>query len=487
MSRLVKPFRGLRWKLTLSYTAVTVATLLVLEILLIFGIGYIIFNTNLLPNLMVTALETFITPQVASFLDNPQPNTDSLREWLDFAYSEGISFQSAQNPNVRLELGELDQGARLIVMDQKLEVLVSRPELSESEISDLFQSSAGLMNAALQGKRDAESISRKSGGKLTTAVPVVNEDMQVLGVVLMIIDSSPRGSIVGLISLGGASLILFSVATGIIGTIFGFFTARALTKRLWRVSQAAESWSQGDFTAFIQDRSGDELSQMAQQLNRMAEQLQNLLQTQQELATLEERNRLARDLHDSVKQQVFATTMQLAAARAVLTQDPEAAQEHLDEAESLARQAQRELTTIILELQPGTLQGKGLAQALKEYIADWSRLNEITAQINMQGECTLPLEIKQTLFRVAQEGLSNIARHSQATRVGVQLLCNQAEISLTLSDNGVGFDPSSSEGKGIGLRIMHERMQDLGGKLRLESEMGKGTHLTAVVRYKKEG
>lgn len=428
---------------------------------------------------MLTAIETFITPQVASFLDNPQPDIVSLTEWLDFAYSEGISFQSAQNSNVRLELGDLDQGATLIVLDQNLEVLISRPVYSESEISNLLSDAAQLMTAALQGQKDAESISRKSGSKLTTAVPVISENGQVLGVVLMIIDSSPKGSIVGVISLGGASLIIFSIATGIIGTIFGFFTARALTKRLWRVSQAAELWSEGDFSAFIQDHSGDELGQMAQQLNRMAEQLQNLLQTQQELAALEERNRLARDLHDSVKQQVFATTMQLAAARAILPTDSEAAQEHLKEAEGLARQAQTELTSIILELRPGTLKGKRLAQALKEYIADWSRLNDIIVQTDIQDECILPLEIEQTLFRIAQEGLSNVARHSQATQFWIQLLCDRDEVSLTLSDNGVGFDPSFIKGKGVGLLSMRERMQALDGNLSLDSSPGQGTRLTA--------
>lgn len=486
MSRLMKPFRGLRWKLTLTYSAVTVATLLVLEILLIIGIGYLLVNTNLLPNLLVTSMETFITPQIASFLDNPQPDKESLTEWLDFAYSEGIRFQSSQNPNLRLELGDLDQDATLVVLDRNLDLVVSRPVLSESELSDLFGGSADLMSAAVRGERVAENISRKSDGKLTTAVPVFNEDGQVLGVVIMIIASSPRGSILELLSFVGGSLIIFGVATGIVGTIFGYFTARTLTKRLDRVSQAADSWSEGDFTAFIQDRSGDELSQMAQQLNRMAEQLQNLLQTQQELATLQERNRLARDLHDSVKQQVFASTMQLAAAREVLAKSPEAAQEHLDEAESLARQAQTELTTIILELRPETLQGKGLAQGLKEYIGDWSRLNEITAQINVQGECLLPLEIEQTFFRVAQEGLSNIARHSQATQVEVQLICDHAEVFFTLSDNGVGFDPSSAEGKGIGLRSMRERMQALDGSLDLVSSLGQGVQLTAHCRYKKE-
>jgi NarL family two-component system sensor histidine kinase LiaS len=146
--------------------------------------------------------------------------------------------------------------------------------------------------------------------------------------------------------LVGISLILFTIAAGLVGTVFGYFTARGLTKRLRTLSRAADSWSKGSFSIIVQDRSEDELGQLAQHLNQMAEHLQNLLQTRQELATLDERNRLARELHDSVKQQVFATSMQVGAARASIDQDPQAAQAHLAEAEQLSRQAQKELTTL---------------------------------------------------------------------------------------------------------------------------------------------
>lgn len=194
---------------------------------------------------------------------------------------------------------------------------------------------------------------------------------------------------------------------------------------------------------------------------------------------MEERNRLARDLHDSVKQQVFATVMQVGAARAMVDEDSQAVVEHLNEAEHLARQAQDELAIMIRELRPTTLQDKGLPQALKEYIVSWSRVNDIIADLRAQGELSLPLDIEQTLFRIAQEALSNIAKHSEATLVEVQLVVEHDEISLEISDNGKGFNVSSAEGNGIGLRSMRERMESLGGSLRLESTLGQGTHLIA--------
>jgi NarL family two-component system sensor histidine kinase LiaS len=213
----------------------------------------------------------------------------------------------------------------------------------------------------------------------------------------------------------------------------------------------------------------------------MAEQLQNLLQTRQELATLEERNRLARELHDSVKQQVFATAMQVGAARALLDQHPEASKENLAQAEQLVRQAQQELTTLIRELRPAALEGKGLATALRDCVADWSRQNQIPAEVRVRGERPLPLRLEQALFRVAQEALTNIARHSQATAVELDLVWRQNQVILAIADDGQGFNVLAKDGKGLGLHSMRERIEALGGHLEVKSKTGAGTQVIAQV------
>src|SRR5205807_4599506 len=130
------------------------------------------------------------------------------------------------------------------------------------------------------------------------------------------------------------------------------------TRRLKNLTAAASRWSRGDFSTPAEDTSEDELGQVTQQLNLMAEQVQNLLQARQKLATLEERNRLARDLHDSVKQQVFAVAMQIGATRLLIQRDTAAAEVRLNEAQKLVRQAQQELTSLIRELRPVALEGK---------------------------------------------------------------------------------------------------------------------------------
>jgi len=471
-----KLFRGLRWKLTMSYTVVTVATLLVVELLIIGGTSIFLINSDLLPNALVSAVDTFIVPKVATYLDQPQPDIESLTNWLEQTFAEGLTFQSPDTPNLSLHLGDLDRDAILIVMDQNLDQITVVPHSAEGiTAGDADQ----ILAAAQRGDTDPGRISQISDGILTIAVPVIDESGKVLGVVVMMITYPPRGTLSQTLLFIGFSVILFTFTVGIIGTIFGYITARGLTRRLKDVSQAAASWSQGDFSVFIQDRSADELGQLAEKLNRMAEQLQNLLQTQQELATLEERNRLARDLHDSVKQQIFASTMQVGAARALLDQDSQAAERHLNEAELLGRQAQSELAVIIHELRPETLQDRGLRQALRDYTRSWSHLNNIHTEISMHGERELPLEVEQALFRITQEAFSNIARHSGATEVDLDLTVEDNEASLTISDNGQGFDVSSAEGRGVGLGSMRERLEALGGSLSLESAPGQGTQLIA--------
>jgi NarL family two-component system sensor histidine kinase LiaS len=211
----------------------------------------------------------------------------------------------------------------------------------------------------------------------------------------------------------------------------------------------------------------------------MADQLRNLLQARQKLATLEERNRLARDLHDSVKQQVFAVSMQIGATRFLLRRDADAAEARLLEAEKLVRQAQQELTSLIRELRPVALEGKKLATAMREMAMQWIQQTSIVATIRIEDMQTLPLTVEEALFRVAQEALSNVARHSKATLVQIVLTSDEKTVTLSVTDNGQGFIPAERSYLGVGLLSMQERMRALGGDAQVESTPGKGTRIIA--------
>jgi NarL family two-component system sensor histidine kinase LiaS len=246
------------------------------------------------------------------------------------------------------------------------------------------------------------------------------------------------------------------------------------------LAEVTDRWSEGDFEVLAHDTRSDEVGQLARHLNHMAIQLQNLLQTRQELATLEERNRLARDLHDSVKQQIFAATMQVGAAKALIERDPAVAHTHLLEADQLVRQAQQELTGLILELRPAALEGKGLARALAEYASNWSRQTHIETEVRVSGERPLPLPMEQTLFRIAQEALANVARHSRATNAEIHLGWENGDVTLIVADNGIGFNIAYKPSrKGVGLESMRERIQALGGRFVVASQPGEGTQVIA--------
>jgi signal transduction histidine kinase len=220
-------------------------------------------------------------------------------------------------------------------------------------------------------------------------------------------------------------------------------------------------------------------SEFARRHNQqLLEELRAAQQQLQDLAVTEERNRLARDLHDSAKQQAFALSAQLDAVHSLIHRDPSTAERHLVQAEQLADTLRQELATLILELRPSAFGNAGLATALRQYVADWSQQSAINVVVHVQDERVLPREVEHTLFRIAQEALANVARHSQAHRVDVRLDYTPDRLSLTIQDDGQGFDPQQITA-GVGTHSMHERAAMLPrGALTLETAHGRGTRMT---------
>lgn len=219
-------------------------------------------------------------------------------------------------------------------------------------------------------------------------------------------------------------------------------------------------------------------AELAREHNQqLVEELQSTQKKLQELAVVDERNRLARDLHDSVKQQVFAISMQLSAAKTSLSESDKA-YASVTQAERLAQQAGAELTTLIQELRPPILARKDLSAAVKELIVEWSRQNEVEVEAKVEEGLSASVNVEQALFRVTQEALSNVARHSKANKVLVILVAENDEIVLTIEDNGMGFDLNNAR-KGVGLDSMRERLEKVGGQLDVSSQRKNGTHIVA--------
>lgn len=483
------PFRRLQWKLTFSYTLVTVGTLLVIEILVIVLL-ILLFASDIFTDIVQDSMRISVAAEAESFLAPTPPDIEGLNLWAHSLVDRTfpVNLSGEREEKVTLKFGnvslETDERQQLYFMDTDLNVLVQVPGPADPDVLNnhfdtaVLPDSEWLLNNALHNVNNPEAYrARHKDGTYIMTAPILADNGEVLGVVLLtyVIPLFDAGTFLPVLQILLVTIFPLLIGAGLIGTLFGFLTARGLVKRLQAMSTAANAWSRGDFSVVTHDQSGDELGQLNRNLNRMAEQLQNLMQTRQDLATLEERNRLARELHDTVKQNLFAAVMQLGAAETLVDTDPAAAKAHLVEAEQLARQSRQELTGLIHELRPIALEDRGLAAALQDYAADWSRRTLIQVNWVVQAERPLPLVVEQELYRVAQEALANIARHSGASSVMIQLSWQETAVQLRIEDDGQGFDTAVAAPKGFGLQTMAERTSQVGGSLNIDSRPGQGT------------
>jgi signal transduction histidine kinase len=459
-------------------------------------------GSPVLPRLFASDLSDQVAPRLEAGLRGENPDTGRLQRVVDNAAEDDIleaiglgadevppGSSRSQQPDNDLTYGP---GDRIFVVDSERRLLASNGEIKGNSRGEKFDASVfpglkPLMKEALSGGGNPWRLGAYggdwgpfsgNGGRMMLAAPVEGGNGQVLGAVVRVVRLPDLTAVILTITITGAIMLMFPAA--IIGTVFGLYTAWRITRRLERLARAAQSWSRGDFSVVASDRSKDELGQLSRELNDMAVQLDNLMQARQELATLETRNRFARDLHDSVKQQVFATSLQIAAARNMISRNPDSAADHLGQADDLVRQAQRELNVLIHEMRPAALEDKGLAAALGEYAESWSKGSEIPTEVRVRGEREISLETEQALFRVAQEALANAARHSGAGKVGLDLIYTPNSVTLRITDDGTGFDPKQPPGNGFGLQSMQGRLAALGGSVSVESKPGEGTRVEGI-------
>ena len=223
---------------------------------------------------------------------------------------------------------------------------------------------------------------------------------------------------------------------------------------------------------------------LKKQVDERTREIETLFEQTKELAIVEERNRLARDLHDSAKQKAFAALAQLGAVRSMLTRDPNTAKSHLDVVEDLVYEVIQELTFLIQEMYPIALKEKGLLAVLFEYLYEWENRNNIHVHLNANQEQRLPLETEQALYRITQESLANVARHSHASLVNVDLSYNGETVEMLIGDNGCGFHVDQKPA-GVGLRTMQERASMIGGRLEIDSAPGNGTRIRVCAPVKR--
>jgi len=200
-----------------------------------------------------------------------------------------------------------------------------------------------------------------------------------------------------------------------------------------------------------------------------------LVSASQHQVALEERQRLARELHDSVSQALYGIALGARSARNRLARDPQRAVEPLDYVLSLAEAALADMRSLILELQPEALEREGLVGALAKRAEAIKGRYDIDMRTDLPDEPPIPVGTKQDIYRIAQEALHNLVKHSRAKHASLRLRVDRDALTMEVADDGEGFDPSQSYPGHFGLPSMRERAESGGGELQIESRPGEGT------------
>ncbi|WP_404323479.1 sensor histidine kinase [Cytobacillus firmus] len=220
-----------------------------------------------------------------------------------------------------------------------------------------------------------------------------------------------------------------------------------------------------------------EQAKISQKLaNEKAEDIESRMQ---EIVS-QERNRLARELHDSVSQQLFAASMMMSAITET-QQDPEDRQtKQLKMVEEMIHQSQLEMRALLLHLRPAALKGKSLQEGIEELLVEL--LQKVSMEIEWKVE-TFPLDkgVEDHLFRILQEAVSNTLRHSKSQNLEVLLIQRDDYAILRVADDGVGFDVEETKAGSYGLQNMYERAAEVGGSMKIISVKNKGTRLEVKV------
>jgi signal transduction histidine kinase len=197
-----------------------------------------------------------------------------------------------------------------------------------------------------------------------------------------------------------------------------------------------------------------------------------------QLAAFEERQKIARDLHDSVFQALYGIALGARTARTQLERDPVKLAEPLDYILSLAEAGLSEMRALIFELRPESLQNEGLVAALTKQSDALRDRHKLNVETHFDPEPEISLESKEALYRIAQEALQNIAKHARATRVELNLQERGSQLVLEIRDNGKGFDTSREFPGHLGLHSMPERAAQIGSEFQIQSLPGEGTVIT---------
>ncbi len=226
---------------------------------------------------------------------------------------------------------------------------------------------------------------------------------------------------------------------------------------------------------------------LADRLSDANRKLQELAEKAEETAALQERHRLARELHDAVTQTIFSITLTAEAARRARTQDPARLPALLDHIQESSADALAEMRSLVSELRPRHVSEDGLVSTLRQHFSIRERRDKLRVEFTVRGEEAGETAEKEALLRTVQESLNNVVKHAGVESASVALDFGDTAIDLCIQDHGRGFDPATAKGGGFGLATMRDRIESRGGTLSIQSAPGSGTEIRIRVPLATEG
>ncbi|WP_054023527.1 sensor histidine kinase [Bacillus sp. FJAT-28004] len=291
------------------------------------------------------------------------------------------------------------------------------------------------------------------------------------------------------VRLGAASVfILVSVA-------FGYWAAQRIGRRIDTLHLSLKQASNGNFGVRITEGGHNSFIEVYREFNELAQQMEEKMKWLQvrgeeyvmtesasnEAAVLEERKRLARDLHDTVSQQLFAIHMCASSLPKLQQVDRERADSVLEQLVNMSNLAQKQMRNFIAQLRPMELEGRTLYEALDKWFPDYCRQNNLQGELEWRLKERLSEAKEHQLFLIAQEAMANIVKHAKAKGCTLTMADTERQVSMILQDDGIGFNVDGVKRGSYGLSTMQERAQKLGGAAEIWSKSGSGTRVKVTI------
>jgi signal transduction histidine kinase len=479
-------YRSLQTRMAASYVIATAAVVILVEAV---AIGFII------PNLLASQdLQSRVTQTAGNLADQISlisTSADHVVLPADFVLGQ---------PGTSLGPGQVQQSGNGLVVPQVTQhystgsapltlALVFTPDgkiLASSYPSRYPIGSSAFAatptGSAYQSGKGAEIASTPTGKVAWSMLPV-----QFPPAAIVYVQAPVQAATIASVSSAGPLLqggLVLLVLTLPVGVIFGVLTTRGVVRRLRRLGTTSAKLADGDLSRRVEPGPHDEVGQLERDFNQMAERLQASVDYERSLAEksarLAERSRISRELHDSISQDLFSLSLLAGGLDKALPPDSPLRSEVRALAQTV-ESANREMRALLLELRPATLEEKGLVPALDELVSTYATRLGIKVDADLVPVRMAPAA-ELAALRIAQEGLANAIKHAQATSIKLALHRNGSGAEIVVTDNGRGFEVSSNGAtKGLGLRLMRERIEELGGSFTVQSDAGGGTVLRAIL------